>query len=85
MACYAMLIPYRTRYERPGRAEPWPTTWQAQLTAVLALAALPLWSLLFTLLVTPRSSLSHVVSALQIIALLLLLAAYAWMLHRAYE
>src|SRR5258705_13515855 len=49
MACYAMLIPYRTRFERPGRAEPWPTTWQAQLTAVLALAALQLLSLLFTL------------------------------------
>ncbi len=25
-ACSVMLVPYRKRFERPGRSEPWPTT-----------------------------------------------------------
>ena len=64
MACNVMLIPYRRLFERPRRAEPRPTTWQAQLTTVLALAALSLWSLVFALLVPPRPSLSNVMNAL---------------------
>jgi hypothetical protein len=84
-ACSVMLVPYHEHFERPGRAEPWPTTWQTQLTAALALAALPLWSLVFALLVPPRPSLSNVMNALQILALLLLIAAHVWMIHRAYE
>jgi hypothetical protein len=84
MACNVMIVAYNMRFERPGRSAPWPDSWQAQLTIVLALATLPLCSLVFALLVPPSPSMYDLVLALQILSILVLVTAWIWVFVRYY-
>ncbi len=79
-----MFLAYNLRVERPARRALWPDTWQAQLKVTLALAALPLCSLVFTLLVPPSSSLFPQVFLFQIFSLLVQMAGYSWVFVRAH-
>jgi len=84
MACSVTLAAYNRRFEHPPRRALWPDAWQTQLKVVLALAALPLSSLVFALLVPPSSSLFPQVFLLQILSLLLLAVAWIRVEDRAH-
>ena len=84
MACNVMVIAHNLRFKHPGRSAPWPDAWQVQLTVVLALAALPLCSLLFALLVPPSPSMYDMLLALQILATIVLAAGCIWVFVRYY-
>ena len=84
MACNTMLLAYNRRFEHPARRALWPDAWQTQLKVVLALAALPLSSLVFALLVPSISSLFPHVLLLQILSLLLLAVAWIRVEDRAH-
>ena len=85
LACLPLLLAYNARFaRRPTRRALWPGAWQTQLKVVLALAALPLSSLVFALLVPPSSSLFPQVFQLQILSLLLLAVAWIRVEDRAH-
>ncbi len=85
MAFTLMIAAYNMRFERPGRSAPWPDSWQAQFTVVLALATLPLCSLVFALLVPPSPSMFDILFALQILSILVLVTAWIWVFVRSYR
>lgn len=84
LACTLMIAAYNLRFERPGRSAPWPDSWRVQLTVVLALAALPLCSLVFALVVPPSPSMFDILFALQILSILVLATASIWVFVRYY-
>ena len=82
-ACAWPTTMYRARLRHPERVALPLETWQAQIAAALALAALPLCSLVFTLLFAPTdmlfTSFQFLVSAaLNVIEAFLLLVATIW-------
>ncbi len=80
-----MIAAYNMRFERPGRSAPWPDSWQVQLTVVLALATLPLCSLVFALLAPTSPSMYDMLFALQILSILVLVTAWIWVFVRSYR
>jgi hypothetical protein len=84
LACTLMIAAYNMRFERPGRSAPWPDSWRVQLTVMLALAALPMCSLVFALLVPTSPSTSDILFALQILSVLVLATGYIWVFVRYY-
>ena len=85
LACTLMIAAYNMRFERPGRSAPWPDSWQVQLTVVLALATLPLCSLVFALLAPTSPSMYDMLFALQILSILVLVTAWIWVFVRSYR
>ncbi len=79
-ACIFPGAAYNARFQRPGRALPWLDTWRGQLAAALGLAALPLGSLAVGLFIPPTSPLYSLEYLLGMLAVLVVLAAFAWAL-----
>ena len=80
LACNWPGVAYGLRFRLPARALPWLNTWRGQLAATLGLAALPLGSVAVALVIPPSSSFFALTFLLNMLAALVLLAAYVWAL-----
>ena len=80
LACNWPGVAYGFRFRLPARALPWLDTWRGQLAATVGLAVLPLGSVAAALLIPPDSLFFALAFLLDMLALLVLLAAYVWAL-----
>lgn len=78
MACALPTSMYMAHVRHLGRAWPRLETWQAQITAALVLATLPLCSLVLTSLISYTNPLGVLTATLNLIAALLLSVAAFW-------